>query len=83
VRIFEVVDGHDYSAGSGVLGWMTEDEEDVWELELDFGGVDPEENEGLDPDMTIGELMEWRYFRAEKSKELVRVLESPTYAFDT
>ena len=58
--------------GSGVFGWMTEDEEDVWELDLDFGGVDPEESDGLDADMTIGELMEWRYFKAEKAKELVR-----------
>ena len=49
---------------------MTEDEEDIWELDLDFGGVDPDENEGIDGDMTIGELMEWRYFKAEKAKEL-------------
>ena len=53
---------------------MTEDEEDIWELDLDFGGIDPDESDGLDADMTIGELMEWRYFKAEKAKELVRVL---------
>ena len=62
--------------GSGVYGWQTEDEEDVWEVELDFTGLDPEEYEGLDPDMTIGELMEWRYFKAERAKELVRSVSS-------
>jgi RNA polymerase II-associated protein 3 len=51
---------------------MTEDEEDIWELDLDFGGIETDENDGLDADMTIGELMEWRYFKAEKAKELVR-----------
>ncbi len=41
-------------------------------MELDFGGLEPEEcDEGLDPEMTIGELMEWRYFKAERAKELV------------
>ena len=49
---------------------MTEDEEDIWELDLDFGGVSEEESAGFEGDMTIGELMEWRYFRAERSKEL-------------
>ncbi|EJD06560.1 uncharacterized protein FOMMEDRAFT_131472 [Fomitiporia mediterranea MF3/22] len=56
--------------GSGVYGWQTEDEEDVWDMELDFGGIEPDECDGLDPEMTIGELMEWRYFKAEKAKEL-------------
>ena len=41
-------------------------------MDLDFGGLEPEECEGmLDPEMTIGELMEWRYFKAERSKEIV------------
>lgn len=40
---------------------------------MDFGGVEPEECDGIDPEMTIGELMEWRYFKAEKAKELVSV----------
>jgi len=40
-------------------------------MDLDFGGLEPEECDGLDPEMTIGELMEWRYFKAERSKELV------------
>ncbi|EPQ53962.1 hypothetical protein GLOTRDRAFT_139413 [Gloeophyllum trabeum ATCC 11539] len=56
--------------GAGVYGWETEDEEDVWELDLDFSALDPDEcDEGVDPDMTIGELMEWRYLRAEWEKE--------------
>ncbi|KAF8589858.1 hypothetical protein K439DRAFT_1628382 [Ramaria rubella] len=54
--------------GSGVYGWETEEEEDVWECRLDFGGVEPDECEGLD-DMSIGELMEWRYIKAERAKE--------------
>lgn len=57
--------------GSGVFGWQTDEEEDIWDMELDFGGLEPEEcDEGLDPEMTIGELMEWRYFKAERAKEL-------------
>ncbi|KAI5122280.1 hypothetical protein M0805_002360 [Coniferiporia weirii] len=56
--------------GSGVFGWQTDEEEDIWEMDLDFGGLEPEECDGLDPEMTIGELMEWRYFKAEKAKEL-------------
>jgi hypothetical protein len=56
--------------GSGVYGWETEEEEDIWEVDLDFAGFDPE----ADGDMTIGEMMEWRYWRAEREKEYVRVL---------
>ncbi|KAJ6492561.1 hypothetical protein C8R47DRAFT_1270876 [Mycena vitilis] len=61
--------------GSGVYGWETEEEEDIWEVGLDFGGMDPaaEEGEGedggIESDMTIGELMEWRYVKAEREKE--------------
>ncbi|KAJ7183662.1 hypothetical protein C8R46DRAFT_1308562 [Mycena filopes] len=56
--------------GSGVYGWETEEEEDIWELGLDFGGMDPEEcDDGPESDMTIGELMEWRYIKAEREKE--------------
>ncbi|KJA25072.1 hypothetical protein HYPSUDRAFT_135179 [Hypholoma sublateritium FD-334 SS-4] len=54
--------------GSGIYGWETEEEEDIWEVDLDFGGLDPEE--GVDAEMTIGEMMEWRYLRAEQEKEL-------------
>ncbi|EJD49830.1 hypothetical protein AURDEDRAFT_112568 [Auricularia subglabra TFB-10046 SS5] len=58
--------------GSGVRGWNTQDEEDVWDIRLDFGAA-PEEDDQLDDtvlDLTVSELMEWRYFRAEKQKEL-------------
>lgn len=63
--------------GIGVFGWNTLDEEDLWEVELDFGGWDgspvfPGDNAGYDgaeDPMTVSELMEWRYVRAERSKE--------------
>ncbi|CAL1715752.1 unnamed protein product [Somion occarium] len=61
--------------GSGVYGWETEEEEDIWDIDLDFVGVDPEEcadrAHGHVPelDMTIGQLMEYRYFQAEREKE--------------
>ncbi|CAA7267517.1 unnamed protein product [Cyclocybe aegerita] len=55
--------------GSGILGWETEEEEDIWEVDLDFGGLDPEECGGPDSEMTIGEMMEWRYLKAEREKE--------------
>ncbi|KAF8526280.1 hypothetical protein BU17DRAFT_74187 [Hysterangium stoloniferum] len=54
--------------GSGIWGWETEEEEDVWESRLDFGGLETEECQGVD-DMSIGELMEWRYIKAERAKE--------------
>lgn len=56
--------------GSGLYGWETEEEEDIWEVEMDFGGLDSDESGG-DAGMTIGEMMEWRYLRAEQEKELV------------
>jgi hypothetical protein len=60
--------------GSGVYGWETEEEEDIWEVDLDFGGLDPEECEdGVDADMTIRELMEWRFLKAEREKEEVGI----------
>ncbi|KIY63208.1 hypothetical protein CYLTODRAFT_494094 [Cylindrobasidium torrendii FP15055 ss-10] len=56
--------------GNGVFGWETEEEEDVWDLEMDWGGVDPEElGQPFDPSMTIADIMEWRYLRAEHEKE--------------
>lgn len=58
--------------GSGIYGWQTDEEEDIWETDLDFGGLDSEECDGPDQEMTIGELIEWRYFKAERSKESVR-----------
>jgi hypothetical protein len=58
--------------GSGIFGWDTAEEEDIWEVDLDFGGLEPEESgDGLDGEMTISELMEWRYLKAEREKELV------------
>jgi hypothetical protein len=58
--------------GSGVYGWETEEEEDIWEVDLDFGGLDPDEPDGgMESEMTIGEIMEWRYFKAEREKEEV------------
>jgi hypothetical protein len=58
--------------GSGIFGWETAEEEDIWEVDLDFGGLEPEESgDGLDGEMTISELMEWRYLKAEREKELV------------
>ncbi|TFK61689.1 hypothetical protein BDN72DRAFT_431499 [Pluteus cervinus] len=53
--------------GSGVLGWETEEEEDIWDVALDFGAVDPGEVD--DKELTIGETMEWRYLEAEREKE--------------
>lgn len=44
-------------------------------MELDFVSPEQEEYEAnaLDADMTIGELMEWRYIRAEREKEQVSI----------
>lgn len=50
------------------------EEEDVWDLDLDFTGNESEEeaNPGsTQPEMTIAEIMEVRYLRAEKEKESV------------
>jgi hypothetical protein len=57
--------------GSGIYGWDSEEEEDIWEVGLDFGGLDPEETGDADSEMTVGEMMEWRYLRAEREKEMV------------
>ncbi|KAI0656427.1 hypothetical protein C8Q70DRAFT_1056661 [Cubamyces menziesii] len=57
--------------GSGVFGWGTEEEEDIWDVDFDFVGMDPESKpeSSLESDMTVAELMEWRYLRAEREKE--------------
>lgn len=61
--------------GAGIYGWETEEEEDVWDVDLDFNGMDPDSaGRTGEPDMTISELMEWRYLRAEKEKEQVSFL---------
>ena len=56
-----------------MYGWETEEEEDIWEVSLDQVCLEAEEYEdsSVDPEMTIGELMEWRYLRAELEKEQV------------
>ncbi|KAG5646497.1 hypothetical protein DXG03_003262 [Asterophora parasitica] len=54
--------------GSGIYGWETEEEEDIWEVELDYGGMDPD-GSNEESEMTIGEIMEWRFFKAEREKE--------------
>ncbi|KAL4066725.1 hypothetical protein J3A83DRAFT_220880 [Scleroderma citrinum] len=59
--------------GNGVHGWETEEEEDVWEIDLDFTGNESEEEThpgSTEPEMTIAEIIEVRYLRAEKEKEL-------------
>lgn len=68
-------------SGSGVYGWGTEEEEDIWEIDLDFVSLEPEECDGheTDPEMTIGEMMEWRYFKAEREKEQVSVSRTPPF----
>ncbi|TBU27802.1 hypothetical protein BD311DRAFT_759703 [Dichomitus squalens] len=58
--------------GSGVEGWGMEEEEDLWDAELDHVRVDPErksKGQDEDEDMTAGELMEWRYMCAEREKD--------------
>jgi hypothetical protein len=65
--------------GSGVYGWETGEEEDIWETDLDFGGLDPDECAGgVDAEMTIGEMMEWRYLKAEQEKDQVRWIPPPS-----
>jgi hypothetical protein len=56
--------------GVGVYGWETHEEEDVWDVELDFASFEPE-SRASETDMTIGELMAWKYLQAEREKELV------------
>ncbi|KAJ7594818.1 hypothetical protein C8J56DRAFT_855334 [Mycena floridula] len=56
--------------GTGVYGWDTEEEEDIWEIDLDFVGLEHDDREeGLDGDMTIGELLDLRFLKAEREKE--------------
>ncbi|PAV16057.1 amidase family [Pyrrhoderma noxium] len=54
--------------GSGIYGWQTEEEEDIWEGDLDYGGLEPDECDGYS-EMTVAELIEWRYIKAERAKE--------------
>ena len=61
--------------GTGVFGWETEEEEDIWEMDLDFGGLEPGQGGAASGDanggMTIADMMEWRFFKAEREKEEV------------
>lgn len=67
--------------GSGVHGWETEEEEDIWEVDLDFGGPDADEcGECANSELTISELMEWRYLKAEHKKEEVSWRSAPACA---
>ena len=60
--------------GTGVYGWETNEEEDIWEVDLDFGGPEPGGVSGdVNGGMTIGDMMEWRFFKAEREKEEVRL----------
>lgn len=59
--------------GVGVYGWETHEEEDVWDVELDFSSFD-HDSRASETDMTIGELMAWKYLQAEREKELVSEL---------
>ena len=66
----ESIESH---TGVGVYGWETHEEEDVWDVELDFASFEPE-SRASETDMTIGELMAWKYLQAEREKELVSKL---------
>ncbi|KAG9039244.1 hypothetical protein FRB95_011829 [Tulasnella sp. JGI-2019a] len=57
--------------GSGVPGWNTESESDVWEFDLDFKQTDSEDatDEPGDSLYTTGELVQLRYVQAERAKE--------------
>jgi len=65
--------------GAGVIGWETDLEEDTWKTDLDFGGLPIDELdvhrdefddiEDIEGAMSVGELMEWRYIKAEREKE--------------
>jgi hypothetical protein len=55
------------------LGWETEHEEDLWVGKLDFGSHerDKKSNDPVEEGMTVGDMMEWRYLKAEREKERV------------
>ncbi|KAG5342347.1 hypothetical protein C0989_002820 [Termitomyces sp. Mn162] len=56
--------------GSGVYGWETLEEEDVWEVGLDFVGSEIQDEEEGGMVMTVGEVVEWRFYKAEREKEM-------------
>ncbi|PAV16026.1 RNA polymerase II associated 3 [Pyrrhoderma noxium] len=59
------------SRGSGIYGWQTEEEEDIWEGDLDYGGLEPDDCDSYS-EMTVAELIEWRYIKAERAKEQIK-----------
>ncbi|CCM04222.1 uncharacterized protein FIBRA_06389 [Fibroporia radiculosa] len=56
--------------GSGVLGWGTEDEEDLWEVDFDVNPEPGDNDEKAESSMNVNELTELRYLKAEREKEL-------------
>lgn len=65
------------ATGAGVYGWGTEEEEDVWTVDVNADRQDAEGNPepADDNEMMVGELTEWRYMCSEREKE--QVLRSP------
>lgn len=64
--------------GSGVSGWGTEEEEDMWKVDVDYVSSDSEKtHDPAECDMTVAELIEWRYLRAEREKEQVTTASFP------
>ncbi|PIL32359.1 transporter [Ganoderma sinense ZZ0214-1] len=59
--------------GAGVDGWGTEEEEDLWTVDVNVNLHDAQierDPEAADDDrMTAGELTEWRYMCSEREKE--------------
>lgn len=68
--IMQVCSYNDIILGSGVFGWETYEEEDIWEVDPGYGSLRSDECDS-GTDMTVEELMTWRYIRAEKAKEKV------------
>lgn len=38
--------------GTGVYGWQTDEEEDLWEIDLNFSGLELDEPEAADFELT-------------------------------
>ena len=57
--------------GSGVYGWGTEEEEDLWTVSVVAVNPDRQGTEADEDDITVGELAQWRYMCSEQEKERV------------
>ena len=62
--------------GSGVYGWGTEEEEDLWTVSVvavnpERQGTEADEESDDEDDITVGELAQWRYMCSEQEKERV------------